>query len=469
MDAHINKGRRQWTKLFALTILALVVFFVSSYRWLRHDVPEFNAETRVELDAHYQETNEKAVLVDDGPTALKARLDLIERAEETLYMSVFAMQGGDSMTLIYNALLEAAERGVEVKLLVDGLFHGMRFKDRQFISTAHDTPFIDIKFYEPLNILAPWRLHNRLHDKIIIQDEQHMIISGRNIGDKYFKRRGDNLTYDREILIVNPADSSPLINQAREYFTMLWDHDFVRTQNIPILASSRQRRNYRYDLKLEATKVKAHHQSFFAQSIDWSEYAHPIDRGYFIYNQPERSYKHADVFHHLLTHLHHTQTDVEVYSPYIIFTDSMLQDIKKAMNQQPSIHLVTNGVKSTPNWLAFSGYQLTRPYLNQENVTINEYQHRSASLHLKSYMFDESTLAVGSYNLDPRSAYINTESMIFIESASLAEEAKKSAESTFAANLIATEDEPVVSFSIRLKHTLINVLSHFTSFALPLL
>lgn len=469
MDDYINKGRRQWTKLFALTLLALLVFFVSSYRWLRHDVPGFTAETLVEVDAHYMETNEQAVLVDDGPTALKARLDLIEQAEETLYMSVFAMQGGESVTLIYNALLEAAERGVEVKLLVDGLFHGMRFKDRQFIATALDTPLMDIKFYESLNIFAPWRVHNRLHDKMIIQDDAHMIISGRNIGDKYFQRRGDNLTYDRDILIVSPDDESPLIGQAREYFAMLWDHDFVSARKRPVLVSSRQREQYRYDLRLDATKVKARHQGFFDQSVDWSDSAHPIDRGYFIYNQPGRDYKHADVFHHMLTHLYHTKTDVEVYSPYIIFTDPMLQDIKRATMQKPSIHLVTNGVKSTPNWLAFSGYQLTRPYLTEDHVKVSEYQHPSASLHLKSYMFDQSTLAVGSYNLDPRSTYINTESMLFIESPSLAQEAKQSAERMFSANLTTAEDDPIASVSIRLKHVLISVLSRFTSFALPLL
>src|SRR5690625_2446290 len=81
------------------------------------------------------ETEERVVFVEDRVEALKVRLDLMNHAEEKLDISYYSLQGGDSVDLFLAQLIKTADRGVQIRFMVDGIAHNMRFNNRQIINT----------------------------------------------------------------------------------------------------------------------------------------------------------------------------------------------------------------------------------------------------------------------------------------------------------------------------------------------
>ncbi|HZK39497.1 MAG TPA: hypothetical protein VFD23_05035, partial [Clostridia bacterium] len=75
-------------------------------------------------DNYYSDTigPDRAVLINDPLKAGVARIRIIENAKETLDISCFSIENGESSLLFFGALLEAADRGVQVNLLLDGMF-----------------------------------------------------------------------------------------------------------------------------------------------------------------------------------------------------------------------------------------------------------------------------------------------------------------------------------------------------------
>ncbi|NMA95651.1 MAG: hypothetical protein GX974_06385, partial [Clostridiales bacterium] len=175
---------------------------------------------------------DRGILMDNPLESGLARLKIIDSAKETLDISYFSIESGEAPNLFFGALIDAADRGVKVNLLLDGIFHGLNGRFRSILYILIDHPNMNLKLYEPLDLLKPWTLNNRMHDKYIIADESVAIMGGRNIGDKYFAPEWyeANVTNDRDIIIINskPGDTSSVIYQMSSYFNKIWNHEFSK-------------------------------------------------------------------------------------------------------------------------------------------------------------------------------------------------------------------------------------------------
>ena len=74
------------------------------------------------------------------------------------------------------ALLDAADRGVKVRIVVDGLVGRLNFLggDLGYALGTHEN--IEIRFYNPVNLLAPWGLSARSHEKYVIADGRAFLL-----------------------------------------------------------------------------------------------------------------------------------------------------------------------------------------------------------------------------------------------------------------------------------------------------
>lgn len=104
---------------------------------------------------------DRAHIVETNKEALEIRLQMIEDAQERIILSTYGMKEGKSVDDICAALLMAAERGVEIRILIDGLEGLLKMSGNNFFHAISSIPNIEIKFYNPLNILIPWRLQGR--------------------------------------------------------------------------------------------------------------------------------------------------------------------------------------------------------------------------------------------------------------------------------------------------------------------
>ena len=135
-------------------------------------------------------------LVGSAELAFTSRMTLIKAAEKTLDLQYYAVHADDTTDRMFEALREAAARGVRVRILLDDF--NTAGKDAQVLGLAFEKN-IEMRLFNPLpssRSSAVWRiisslsdaarLQRRMHNKIFVADNAIAITGGRNLGDTYF-------------------------------------------------------------------------------------------------------------------------------------------------------------------------------------------------------------------------------------------------------------------------------------------
>ena len=135
-------------------------------------------------------------LVGSAELAFTSRMMLIKAAEKTLDLQYYAVHADDTTDRMFEALREAAARGVRVRILLDDF--NTAGKDAQVLGLAFEKN-IEMRLFNPLpssRSSAVWRiisslsdaarLQRRMHNKIFVADNAIAITGGRNLGDTYF-------------------------------------------------------------------------------------------------------------------------------------------------------------------------------------------------------------------------------------------------------------------------------------------
>ena len=161
-------------------------------------------------DTHY------CTLLDIGDEALLMRVYLARIAQKAIYLQTYIWKNDESGRLMMYELIQAAKRGVKVKIIVDQLAHNLDPKTVAFLSTV--SPNLEIKFYNPnVKEATPTMFHylqalirfnhfnQRMHNKIFIVDDQIGITGGRNYENDYFDRGKSRNFIDRDVMIVGSA------------------------------------------------------------------------------------------------------------------------------------------------------------------------------------------------------------------------------------------------------------------------
>ncbi len=364
---------------------------------------------------------DRAVVMDDPFKSGLARLKIIGNAKESLNIAYYSIAPGESSDLFFGALLEAADRGVQVKLLLDGVLHGVRGNLRPIVYTFLLHPNMELKFYEPFNPLLPWTANNRMHDKYIIADNEIGIIGGRNIGDRYFAPdwHTENITHDRDVIIVNtkPGNPKSVIHKMTDYFEEIWHHKYSKSINRVILKVRRQMVKKKYEeLREKFAVAKATYQEVLNQPVDFMKISFPTNKISFIHNPISRFPKEPWCWHEITQLIQSAQKSVFIQSPYVIPSRNMIKNYLDSKDfSDINISILTNSLASTPNPPAFAGYLNHRKKIVDMGINIFEYQSRD-SLHAKAFVIDSDLFAIGTFNTDPRSTYLSTESMVIIHS-----------------------------------------------------
>ena len=107
-------------------------------------------------------TPERILCIDDNKEALIWRLRLIGAAKERIILTTFDFRDEESGQDIMAALWEAAQRGVKVQILVDGI-NGMFFlSDSSHFKQLVSHEQVEARFYNPIDLFRPWRTNYRI-------------------------------------------------------------------------------------------------------------------------------------------------------------------------------------------------------------------------------------------------------------------------------------------------------------------
>lgn len=163
---------------------------------------------------------DKALLLSNDQNALQARIDLIQQAKSEVIAEYFSVWNDEQSIGGLALLIEAAQRGVHVKVIVDALSNTI---PRALFATllekgkdASGNQTLEIRVYNPVS-LNLFNLTYRDHAKMLVADGKRIITGGRNVGDKYFGLNKNKNFNDLDIL----AEGS-VATQARENFYKVW-------------------------------------------------------------------------------------------------------------------------------------------------------------------------------------------------------------------------------------------------------
>lgn len=173
---------------------------------------------------------ERVCLVDSNDDALRWRLRLIRSAQSEIILSTFDLRADNSGTDVIAALWDAAERGVRVRLIVDGINaqlhlcgNGVGFRRWPRMKMAA------VKLYNPLRLTRLWTANYRCHDKYLIVDRSTYLMGGRNTSDLFLGNGGTSRqNRDRDVVVYADGSEDGSAATLLGYFEDIWQLDTNR-------------------------------------------------------------------------------------------------------------------------------------------------------------------------------------------------------------------------------------------------
>ena len=355
---------------------------------------------------------ERVCIVDDNEDALLWRLRMIQEAKKEIVLVTFELRDDTSGRAIMAALLNAADRGVSVRILVDGVDGKLRLHDSRNFEAflAHEN--IEVKFYNPLRLSALWKVNYRLHDKYFIIDHTAYILGGRNTHDIYLGNFAENAQCDRDIVVYEAAiaDGNSL-EQLRMYFETMWALEDC------VLLSSKMDSQKQEEV---CGKLAEHLEEVLMQYEDqlmpiaWHSETIAVDSITLLTGSPEAWNKASVLWERLCQLMKIAEHEIILETPVLICDDAMLDRLAEICSEAAPIQIITNAPEINPNLLSAT-YPYQKSRVLEIGTEINEYCG-DKPLHTKTILIDDHISVIGSYNLDARSTYIDTEIMLVIES-----------------------------------------------------
>lgn len=396
-------------------LLCLVFNVIAAYApFVR--LPDLDAETEAALAVRATEmfedraTDDRAMIIESSQDALDERLRLIEQAEREIVIVTYENHDGESTRDILAAALHKADEGVRVRFLVDGI--AGRFDhmggDLFRAVAAHDN--VEVRFYNLIRFWTPWKHMGRMHDKYVIVDDAAFILGGRNMFDKFLgEYTATNRSLDREVLIYG----TDCLKQLRAYFEGMWDHPETSVFT-PWHQISEDRCQVVYDALEERYEgLRADRPDLF-MPCDYTEKTLPT-RGVWLVSNPTTIYAKAPVvFGQLTAMMARAKDNVVIHSPYAVLNGAMREALRAVAAKVP-VTLMINAVENGANLVGSGDYLYHRGEVLSTGVRLLEYAG-GKSYHGKAVAIDDQLSVIGSFNLDLRSTYLDTELMLVIRS-----------------------------------------------------
>lgn len=422
-----------------------------------------NLSNQLEPVAHLMRTKTGVYSLEEGDISMVARAWLSEFAEHTIDIQYFIFSTDNVGLIAADYLLRAAQRGIKVRILIDDLLVDA---DADELLVLNAQKNLSIRIYNPVanigknfpqkmyNLATHFRTFNqRMHNKTFIVDGKTVITGGRNIADEYFDYDHAYNFRDRDVLLIGGIS-----DKIQKSFDQFWESEF--SEPVENLVDP-------MDFDIDTTKsfnwlhqYACNPENFWPQvrekitnipnafrAIQESGDLQWVDSIRFISDDPGKN----DGSHglggsgktteSLIGLIRQAKNSIAIQTPYLITTPFSRDLFQAAVKRGVNVRILTNSLASTDNLEAFNGYQRDRKKLLATGVQIYEFRPDAAvrykimtsalqkkinftpvfGLHAKSMVVDEQIAVIGTFNLDPRSANLNTECITIIHSSNVAQ------------------------------------------------
>ena len=402
---------KRWKKVVAASCGAYALFFLgSSLIYPKWKMNELTKESNVPLFDeekffNIEQTSEKACVFSSREHALDLRCELVDQAKKNIYMTQYAIENDDTGDVLLSHLLKAANRGVKVELIMNGM--AMKWKGsslyKKWALASH--PNISLRVYGGVNLLKPWTINNVMHDKLLIIDQQYFMTSGRNIGDRFMLgKHQEQATYDMDLLVKATTGATPIINEGLNYFKVIWKSPY--TKSLRYFLPNKLMHLCQSQVLQEGKEIQKQYQASFTEKTLFSLPFVSVEKATLLHNSPNENIKTPSLFMNIASLLNRDQKMV-LQTPYLVLTKEMRPFLK---NKQ---HLLTNSTATSPNLFAYASY-LKNKKSDLRLFHIMEYQGQG-SIHNKGFVTEDHIMGLGSYNTDARSTFLDSENMLVLQ------------------------------------------------------
>jgi putative cardiolipin synthase len=400
--------------------------------------------------------NSTMYLIGEGTDAFLTRMALLSVAERSVDVQYFIWKADIIGKLLMHKMLEIADKGVRVRLLLDDLTLDTKTKSILFAMDHHEN--IDVRIYNPFSssgykapaaLTDTARINRRMHNKSFTVDSQYTIVGGRNIEENYFSANVRSNYADLDIVSVGPVVTE-VNTQFDIYFNsplaipgyVFDDHQSYKNslaqvkKELSDYVNSIQESDYANDLKNSAL-----YQNIINGLSGRDENLIYQGKAHVIYDNPDKTLGKSELettymISMLRPHVDKIDNSLELISPYFVPGDEGTKYLTSLVKKGIKVRVITNSLASTDGIMAQSGYARQRYDLLKGGIELYELKPKAKSkasrslsrsaeaksaLHAKTYIFDRKEVYIGSFNFDPRSAQINTELGIICEIPAMAE------------------------------------------------
>ena len=400
-------------------------------------------------------------LLSSDTQAFAARLTLARRARHRLDLMYYIWEEDLTGRLLLSEVLAAADRGVEVRLLLDDI--GFTSHDR-LLQALNTHPRISVRLFNPtraekgstrrmVEIALRWfSMTRRMHNKAWIADDQAAILGGRNIGDPYFGASSASNYHDLDLLALGPV-----VAEAAAMFQTFWTGDLT----LPVREPRSETRFRPILPALRGLRHAEEAQPYLARLpvLSWppeEARLHWCAETRLLADPPEKALGrkgHNWLMVRLAPLFDAARERIAVSSPYFVPGTTGTRRLTALAARGVRVSILTNSLAATDVAAVHGAYARYRRPLLAGGVRLYELRAVSrirrlsirgrinAKLHTKAFTIDGSTGFVGSLNFDPRSASLNTEMGVLFSAPALVAEMDR---------LFAGETAPAVSHALRL-------------------
>lgn len=405
-----------------------------------------------------------------GPNSFATRIELTRLATRSLDVQYYLMPGDNTGLTLMRALRDAAARGVRVRVLLDDLYTAG--EDDLLLALA-SYPNVQVRLFNPFPagrdsdmtrfLLSGWdfsRINRRMHNKLFVADNVAAVAGGRNMADEYvMNAKGSNFV-DMDVFAVGPV-----VRDLSAEFDHYWNsHEVFPVGDVARSGLTRGQLRQNFDRltggatppePTEVTEEGKIENSGAGESMSVSPDLIPMMNLPFELarhhlspllwadaqvlfdplsktageNEAKNSIK-GTVTGGIIAWLETARSNIKMISPYFVPPDSAVASLARAREHGIAVDVVTNSLASTDEPMVYVGYSRHVKALLRIGVTIRElspslsvehrklglFGHRTGALHMKCAILDHKQVFLGSMNFDQRSAVLNTELGLIIDS-----------------------------------------------------
>ena len=441
--------------------LLLIVVLVNVFAPLYCKKPDTKFEEILKQTEFTSDTpgGERIRCIDDNEEALLWRLRLIGAAKKSIVLATFDLRADESGSDLLAALNHAAERGVEIKLLIDGIYQQLFLngsKEFQALATREN---VEVGVYNPVTPVGLFKLNYRMHDKYVIVDDEKYLLGGRNSNDIFLGDYTTDINVDRDILVCDTTKGEgESLQELEAYFQQIWNEDCVkikggRKNNSSEISVSEKNAddsgskesdskssktvNKKVNADIEAasdtqgnlSKYEKQYQSLearYAALIEkypdietynsWKKDTIPANKITLLNNGTQAGPKTPLVLQ-AIRYLSQEADSVTIQTPYVI-CNGYMYDTLTEIASHAQLKIILNAVEKGSNPWGCTDYLNQKKKILKTGADVYELMNE-VPVHTKAILSDERLSIVGSYNLDMRSTYLDTELMLVIDSREL--------------------------------------------------